>query len=145
LAEIWKEKAGANSAQYANCLAYLGRCLLMQNKHAEAEAVLRDCLAIRVKKEPDAWTTFNTKSALGGSLLGQKKYAAPEPLLLEGYQGLKEREAKILPSSKSLTESLERLVQLYESWEKNDQAAEWRRTLEAHRKAQEKKAQSERK
>ena len=41
------------------------------------------------------WTTFNTKSLLGASLLGQKKYAEAEPLLVAGYSGLKQREAKI--------------------------------------------------
>jgi len=48
---------------------------------------MSECLAIRAKKEPDAWTTFNTKSLLGGALLGQKKYGAAEPLL-RGRVGL---------------------------------------------------------
>ena len=59
--------------------------------------MLRECLAIRVKKQPDAWSTFNTQSKLGGVLLGQKKYADAEPLLLQGYEGMKQREAKIPP------------------------------------------------
>ena len=53
----------------------------------------RECLLIREKTEPDAWTTFNTKSLLGGSLLGQKNYSGAEPLLLAGYEGMQEREA----------------------------------------------------
>ena len=44
--------------------------------------------------EPDTWTTFNTKSMLGGALLGQKKYAEAEPLLLKGYAGMKRRERR---------------------------------------------------
>lgn len=32
---------------------------------------------------------------LGESLLGQKKYAGPEPLLLKGYEGMKAREKDI--------------------------------------------------
>ncbi len=39
--------------------------LLEQKKWTEAEPLLRECLAIREKKEPDAWTTFNTKSLPG--------------------------------------------------------------------------------
>ena len=47
---------------------------------------------------------------LGGALLGQKKYAEAEPLLLAGYEGMKQREAKIPPEGKvRLTEALERL------------------------------------
>jgi len=37
---------------------------------------------------------------LGGSLLGQKKYAEAEPLLLSGYEGMKQREVKIPPEVK---------------------------------------------
>ena len=40
---------------------------------------------------------LNTKSMLGGALLGQKKYAEAEPLLLAGYEGTKQREATIPP------------------------------------------------
>ena len=76
-------------------------------------------------------TTFNTQSLLGGSLLGQKNYAGAEPLLLAGYEGMKEREAKIPPQGKPrLTEALERLVQLYDAWGKPDEAAAWRKRLE---------------
>ena len=37
-----------------------------------------------------------------------------------------------------LTEALERLVQLYDAWEKPDQAAEWRAKLPDAAKAEEK-------
>ena len=47
------------------------------------------------KALPDDWRTFNARSLLGGSLLGQKKYAEAEPLLLSGYEGMKQREDKI--------------------------------------------------
>jgi hypothetical protein len=46
--------------------------------------VLRESLALREKKKPDAWTRFNTKSMLGGALLRQKNYADAEPLLING-------------------------------------------------------------
>jgi hypothetical protein len=88
------------------------------------------------KRSPDAWTTFNTRSMLGGALLGQKKYADAEPLLLQGYEGMKERETKIPAQGKiRLTEALERLVQLYEATGKKDQAAEWRKKLDAAKAA----------
>ena len=71
---------------------------------------------------------------LGGALLGQKKYAEAEPLLLAGYEGMKQREAKIPPLGKvRLTEALERLVQFYEALEKKDEAAKWRKELEARK------------
>jgi hypothetical protein len=106
--------------------------LLQQQKASEAEPVLRACLAIRAKREPDAWTTFSAQALLGASLLGQKKYAAAEPLLLQGYEGMKQREAKIPAAGKArLTEALERLVRLYEATGQKDKIDEWRKELEA--------------
>ncbi len=98
----------------------------------DAESVLREALAICEKKEPDGWTTFNTQSLLGGALLGQKKYADAEPLLLAGCEGLKQCEAKIPALSRDrLTMALERLVQLYEATGQKDQATKWRKELYA--------------
>jgi hypothetical protein len=67
---------------------------------------------------------------LGGSLLGQKKYAAAKPLLLSGYEGLKQRENGIPTAGKPrLKEALQRLVQLYEATGRPEQAAEWKQKL----------------
>ena len=105
---------------------------LRKQKPADAEPLLSECLAIRAKKEPDAWTTFNTKSLLGGALLGQKKYAAAEPLLRAGYEGMKEREIKLPPQGKvRMTEAVQRLIDLYTAWDQPHQAAEWRKKLDA--------------
>ena len=93
----------------------------------EAEPILRECLAIREKAEPDAWTTFNTKSMLGGALLGQKKYAEAEPLLRAGYEGMKQRADKIPPQGKiRLGEALDRLIELAEATGKPDDAKAWK-------------------
>ena len=69
---------------------------------------------------------------LGEALVGQKQYAAAEPLLVQGYEGMKQREAKMPPQAKDLRlrEALERLVQLYGACGKKDKAAEWRKKLE---------------
>jgi hypothetical protein len=70
-------------------------------------------------------------------MLGQKKHADAEPLLLAGYDGMKKREAKIPAQNKiRLTEALERLVQLYEAMDKKDDAAKWRKELDATKTAQ---------
>jgi hypothetical protein len=110
----------------------LGWDLVEQRKYTEAETPLRECLAIDQKNPRDDWTHFDAQRLLGGSLLGQKKYAEAEPLLLAGYQGLKRHEAKIPPDRKrSLPEALEWLVQLYEATGKPGEAAKWRKELKA--------------
>src|SRR5262249_53890105 len=114
----------ADDPRLANILASLGGTLLKVQQAAEAEKVLRECLAIRERNEPDAWTTFNAKSMLGGALLGQEKYADAEPLLVEGYEGMKQRQAKIPKEGQAaVSEALERLTQLYEAWGKPEPCA----------------------
>jgi tetratricopeptide (TPR) repeat protein len=141
-AEPWQRKSlaavkaasGPDSLRYAGELATLGRSLLELRKWTDAESVVRECLAIREKQEPDAWTTFNATSMLGGALNGQKKRAEAEPLLVQGYEGMKQRAAKIPIAGKPrLAEALERLVQLYDAWGKPDQATRWRRELESEK------------
>jgi eukaryotic-like serine/threonine-protein kinase len=134
-AEIWRRKwlervkiqGGTDSLPYSSELAGLGWNLLNQRKWTDAEALLRESLAIRSKKESDAWTTFDTQSMLGASLTGQQKFAAAERPLLDGYAGLEKRQANIPSADKArLTDALERLVQLYDAWGKPEKAAEWR-------------------
>jgi hypothetical protein len=67
---------------------------------------------------------------LGGSLLGQKKYAEAEPLLLSGYEGMMQREEKIPSLGRPrLREALQRLVRLYEATSRPDHAARWKQKL----------------
>ena len=65
-------------------------------------------------------------SLLGGSLLGQKRFAEAEPLLVQGYEGMKQREAAIPAGCPRLREATERLVQLDEAKNQPENAAEWR-------------------
>ncbi len=126
-----------DSPQLAGLLAQIGVGLLEQKKWTEAEPLLRECLAIREKVQPDAWSTFNTNSVLGGALLGQKKYAEAEPLLIGGYEGMKRRENTIPePAKARLPEAVERLVQLYEAMDRKDEAAKYRKELDAIKAAQ---------
>jgi serine/threonine protein kinase/DNA-binding SARP family transcriptional activator len=131
LVSVLRQQLPADNPRLATALSQLGLTLLQAGRAADAEPVLRECLAIRQKKQPEAWTTFNTQSMLGDSLLGQKKYAAAEPLLLAGYEGMHERQAKLPPQGRvHVIEALERLVQLYDAWGKQDKADEWRKKWE---------------
>ena len=114
----------------ASSLALRALELLVAGNYIEAEPIARECLEARQVAMPDRWLTFNAMSMLGGALLGQGQYAEAEPLLLSGYKGMKQREDTIPAQGKvRLQETLERLVQLYEAWDKPDQAAEWKQTL----------------
>jgi serine/threonine protein kinase/tetratricopeptide (TPR) repeat protein len=134
-----RKRLGADNVQFAFFLAMSGHDLLKHKLFAEAEKFLRECMAIREKNEPEAFTTFNGMSMLGEALLGQKRYTDAEPLLVRGYEGMKQREAKlpaigVVEGKVRLTEALERLVQLYDALDRPEEAARWRKELEAKRK-----------
>ncbi len=115
-----------DSPQLAGRLAQISLGLLQQKKWTEAEPLLRESLAIREKTQPDVWSTFNTKSLLGGALLGQKRFAEAEPLLLAGYEGMKQREKTIPAQGKiRLPEAVDRLIELYTTTNKPDEVKKW--------------------
>jgi hypothetical protein len=94
--------------------------------------VLRESLAVLGKKLPDDWSTFNAQSLVGAALFAQTKYAEAEPLLLQGYEGLKARAAKIsAPRQNALPEAVARIVKLYEARGEKDRADRWRKVLKA--------------
>jgi hypothetical protein len=63
---------------------------------------------------------------LGGALLGQKRYPEAEPLLREGYQGLKDRADQIPPEArKRILEAVDRLVELYTALGKPEDVKKW--------------------
>lgn len=135
-----KKSLAADSPQLANILAQHGMTLLEFKRFAGAEPLLRECLAIREKTQPDVWTTFNTQSLLGGALLGQKKYADAEPLLLKGYEGMKAREKTIPPQgSTRIPEALDRLVELYTATNKPDEAKKYQELRKMYPLEKEKK------
>jgi tetratricopeptide (TPR) repeat protein len=110
----------------------LGRIQLREHKYVEAESTLRDALKGYEKLMPQSWESYNCQSMLGGSLEGQKKYREAEPLLISGYGGVTERKATIpLEDRRVLSDAGERIVQLYESWEKPEKAAAWRERLQS--------------
>jgi serine/threonine protein kinase len=126
-----KKRLGSDDPQLANIQAVVALDLLQAGQPAAAEPILRECLAIREKKLPNSWLRYGAMSALGSALLGQKKYQEAEPLLLKGYEGLKQRQAQLPASARPrLTEALQRLVQLYDTTGQKEQAARWRKELE---------------
>jgi tetratricopeptide (TPR) repeat protein len=127
-----RAKLGADSPQLSDYLSRAAWHLLTHGRFADAEPFARECLSIRTAREPERWTAYDAQSMLGGSLLGQKRYAEAEPLLLAGYDGLKRRADKIPPHAKDRpNEALEWLVYLYDSWGRTAEAAKWRSELYA--------------
>jgi tetratricopeptide (TPR) repeat protein len=141
-----------DNPRLAFILGLRGHNLVAQQKYAEAEAPLRQCLAIWERRLPQGGDFFlalsrrgaareyaYAKSLLGAALMGRKDYAGAEPLLSEGYEGLKPQPGfneDLTPLARRYrVEALGRLVQLYNEWGKPDEAARWRTELEAAKAA----------
>ena len=137
-------------------MARCGSALIEIGEFGQAEAALRECLAIRELAlpagTPQVWLRYDAMSMLGEALVGQslqqsialrariEKFREAEPLLLGGYIGLKDDPRAAagvgvgnLDPKKS---ALARIVSLYEAWhaaepEKghDSNVAEWRSLL----------------
>lgn len=63
-------------------------------------------------------------------LANLRKHAEAEPLLLRGYEGMREREGTIAEAGRQrLPQAVERLVRPYEATGRPEEAAEWRAKL----------------
>jgi tetratricopeptide (TPR) repeat protein len=98
---------------------------LSQGKFVQSEPLARESVELCQKTQPDDWQRFRAESLLGASLVGQKKYAEAEPLLLEGYQGMLARKTHISSSDLyHLQLANQWIVRLYRDWGKPQKAAE---------------------
>jgi serine/threonine protein kinase len=144
-AELWRRKSlaaarakdGPDSRPYAEELLHVASNLLMQKKYAAAETILGERLAILQKEQSQGAPTSETQALLGAALLGQQKYSEAEPLLVQGYQGMKAsqkgpgQQHHGPGTNRRLNDVLERLVQLYDAWGKKNEADKWRTELKA--------------
>jgi tetratricopeptide (TPR) repeat protein/tRNA A-37 threonylcarbamoyl transferase component Bud32 len=121
-------RPGVARSRLVGSLNRLALCLLRQRNHAGAEPLARESLTVCEKDWPESWVAFETRALLGGALLGRKKYAEAGPLLRAGYEGMKERAAKVRPADRArLGEALDWLVELAEAEGDKAQAEKWRK------------------
>jgi tetratricopeptide (TPR) repeat protein len=120
-------------------LTNLGESLNRLARFEEAEPVLREALKIRLITFGSTKRRYHySQSNLGETLTGLKRFQDAEGQLLAARKGL------LTPQSIPLDErwrlrdesaTLERLVRLYDAWSKPDEAAKWRKELEARKAA----------
>jgi tetratricopeptide (TPR) repeat protein len=77
-----------------------------------------------------SWTAFYCQGLRGAVLAGNRSFQEAEPLLLEGYDGLVQQKSKMPPERmQHVREAAERIVRLYEEWQKPELALEWKQKL----------------
>jgi tetratricopeptide (TPR) repeat protein len=122
--------AGSQHPTVTPLFVTLGELMLDEQRFSEAETRLREALLRYEKAMPDDWRRFKAESLLGASLVGQAKYVKAEPLLLEGYEGLLQRKARMTAENRNEPERVGKwIVKLYQDWDKPEKAAEWRRNI----------------
>ncbi len=100
--------------------------IYLGDKPAEAEKLMRKALEIQENKKQGDWRIFDTRSLLGASLMGQKRYAEAERFLVQGYDGLAAHAGNSTAVPKErITEAGARIVALYNDWGKKEIAEEW--------------------
>ena len=123
-----KKRDGSGSITYAEALARQGEYTIRNGRYASAESMLRECVEILGEKQRGKAALFHAQSLLGGALAGQKKFAEAEPLLIQGYEGVKACKEEMPPlyAGFRLAEAGQRVVQLYEAWGQEEKATTWR-------------------
>ena len=102
----------------------LGRNALARGQVAEAEPYLRRALAVRQKLHPAGhWRIAEASAALGQCLLRARRFEEAEPLLSQGYEGLR---ASKDATPQEIRAALNNLVALYDSWGRPADAARYR-------------------
>jgi eukaryotic-like serine/threonine-protein kinase len=104
----------------------LGQVRLQLGKYAEAEKVLREALLALQGVSPGIWLRYRVEHLLGTSLVRLNRFAAAEPLLLSGYQGLMQL-ASTAPAADRVRpeQAAEPIVMLYRKWGRPQDAAKW--------------------
>jgi acetyl esterase/lipase len=127
LVEARRARLGQDHVGASPLLVRLAATLVEEGKFDEAEAAVREALALRVKAYAvNSWEVANAQNALGKVLLAEKKFSEAEPVLLAAYTAVKkpnpdEHERNTLKETTTL------LATFYEVTDQPAKAAEWQR------------------
>ncbi len=122
--KIYLETYGTSYDNYPTALIIQGLSLAKTGQLKEGEKILREAVKIRTESLPKEhyWVAL-ANSALGECLTIQQRYNEAEPLLVGSYESLKTSQGTNNPRTRL---ALQRLVELYEKWQKPDLAARYR-------------------
>jgi len=128
------KKLGRDHLDTLTSLGQLAQSLQSADRLVEAEGKYIELLAQLQSKTTSLWIAYDVQSMLGEVMLAQKKHTDAEPNLIQGYDGLKKYMVNIPPADrdKRLSAAVDRLIKLYDSWGKPDEAAKWRKELKSH-------------
>ncbi|MGZ4811721.1 MAG: tetratricopeptide repeat protein [Terriglobales bacterium] len=127
VSELRTRVLGPKHPDTMDALSDLGEVLLDERRYPEAESVLRQALETEKQARPEGFRRYWMENLLGASMAGEKKYSDAEPLLVSGYEGMKQTAAKVPDVRRQkLTKAGEQVLRLYSEWSKPDKLAQWK-------------------
>jgi eukaryotic-like serine/threonine-protein kinase len=118
---------GASNRDGFTVKQILAANLLHQGKCAEALPFAREANERWKNDRSDNWQRFAAQSVLGEGLVCTKDFSGAEPLLISGYNGLKDSVSRMPAHEKiQIRQAAERLASLYQEWNKPADAQKWR-------------------
>jgi tetratricopeptide (TPR) repeat protein len=122
--KIYRAATSPQFINYATALMVQGLIDSQTGRIDEAEKLLREAVRIRTENMPEThFLRATANGALGEFLTGQKRFAEAEPFLLASHESLTKSQAPYSPRTRR---ARERLVNLYDAWNKPAQAAPYR-------------------
>jgi non-specific serine/threonine protein kinase/serine/threonine-protein kinase len=104
----------------------LGRVQIDAHRFAQAERALRNVLRLYDQTGVRGWQRAAATALLGESLVGLRRYADAEPLLLEGYRALEAQRDEIPADEQGVfSEARGALHRLYMESGRPEKASEW--------------------
>ncbi len=119
--------SGASSPSTTEARIELALIYASEGKYALAEPMVRQALEAVKNAPADNWVRLTAESVMGTTLVGEKRYAEAEPMMLHAYRGMLAGEGRVdAPDRDCVDFTRKWLVKLYEDWGRPDQAAEWK-------------------
>jgi serine/threonine protein kinase len=125
--KIYRAATSPQFINYATALMVQGLIYSRNGKLEDAEKLLREAVRIRAENMPEThFLRATATGALGEFLTEQKRFPEAESFLVASHESLQKSQAANSPRTKR---ARERLANLYEAWNKPDQAAAYQEML----------------
>jgi serine/threonine-protein kinase len=125
--KIYRAATNPKFINYATALMVQGMIFSQTGRIDEAEKLLREAVRIRTENMPEThFLRATANGALGEFLTAQSRFSDAEPFLVASYESLKKSQTENSPRRRR---ALQRLANLYDAWNKPEQAAPYRASL----------------
>ena len=121
---IRRERLGEEHAKVAISKKNLASLLLQRGETDAAGELLAEALATLRQSRPEGdWAIADAKSIWGAYLVALERFEEAESYLVESYQTIQKIEGDHTISTRA---ALDRIIELYDAWDRPEKAAEYR-------------------